>query len=260
MEKNCAYAIRLTNVCKSFGGLQAVKNVNMTVKKGERKLLIGTNGAGKTTLFNMIAGDFPATSGEIEVFGQNVNKLSMVQRTRLGLKRTYQTSSLFNELTVRQNLYLAVLGEKPMRQQMHLFKLWNSNKADQARIEKAAKDIGFDDRLDTRVESLSHGERRQLELGLALICNPKILLLDEPAAGLSADERKTLVKLIQALPADMTVVMVEHDFALALSVADSITVMFDGEIVAEGDPDSIKNNETVRSIYLGGVQSDNANP
>lgn len=246
-----APVLSLQGVCKSFGGVKAVSNVTTDIAYGERRLFIGTNGAGKTTLFNLIAGDFPATSGTIKLFGEDVTRLPVRKRVKMGMRRTYQTSALFDGLTVRQNLYLALLGDKGTLHHLNMLAHHRKNKEFEEKIRHTAEVIAMTDKLDVQVDSLSHGERRQLEFGLAIITEPKLLLFDEPAAGLSAEERQIMLKLIQSLSRDITIVMIEHDIELAFAIADYVVVMFDGEVVAEGTVDEIKQNQLVQQIYLG---------
>ena len=252
MQENTQIPVlSLQNVCKSFGGVQAVSNVTTDIAHGERRLFIGTNGAGKTTLFNLIAGDFPATSGTIKLFGKDVTRLPVRKRVKMGMRRTYQTSALFDGLTVRQNLYLALLGDQSTGCHLNMLAHHRKNKHFEEKIEQTAQTIAMSDQLDTPVSDLSHGERRQLEFGLAIITEPKLLLFDEPAAGLSADERQIMLKLIQGLSRDITIVMIEHDIELAFAIADYVVVMFDGEVVAQGTVSEIKDNQLVQQIYLG---------
>ncbi len=248
-----APVISLKGVCKNFGGLRAVSNVDMDIAQGERRLILGTNGAGKTTVFNMITGELPLSSGTITVLGKVVNNLPTYKRVKLGMRRTYQTSALFNDISVRENLYLALLGCESTAAHLNVFTRARKNKVYSEKIERAAQDFGLADKLNVLAADLSHGERRQLELGTAIITEPKILLFDEPGAGLSANERKMIVSYIQKLSRDITIVMIEHDMELAFAVADYITVMCDGEIVTEGDPETIQNDPVVRKIYLGGA-------
>lgn len=252
MSEN-APIISLRAVTKKFGGLTAVSNVTCDIAYGERRLFIGTNGAGKTTLFNLIAGDYPVTSGEIMIFGKAVHKLNVQKRVHMGMRRTYQTSALMDGISVRMNFYLALLGEKTLSDHLNFWGRALKDRPTCERIEKAAQDIGLYDKLDVDAIELSHGERRQLELGTALITRPRLLLLDEPAAGLSTEERHNLVRIINSLPRDITVVLIEHDMTLAFAVADYVTVMYDGEVVAQGTPEEIQSNELVRDIYLGGA-------
>lgn len=257
MEQNpLVPALSLHNVSKNFGGVRAVSNVTLDVKPGERRLFIGTNGAGKTTLFNMIAGDLSVSEGEIEIFGNNVTNTPVRKRVKLGIRRTYQTSSLFDGLTVRQNFYLALLGGEKTSYHLNMFKQYRRNKKYEAKIEKVSKDVKIHEKLEEKVQNLSHGERRQLEFGLAIISEPKMLLFDEPAAGLSADERKVMKELILNLDRNVTVIMIEHDIELAFAIADYVVVMFDGEVVAEGTVEEVQNNDIVKRIYLGEALQD----
>jgi len=249
---NTNNVVALNDVNKYFGGVKAVLHVTTSVKYGERRLLIGTNGAGKTTLFNLITGDLPVSSGTIEIFGKDVKKMNVQKRAGLGMRRTYQTSALMDGLTVRQNLYLALLGTLPTRHHLNLFRSAAGNVRFNQKVEEMGEKMSLETRLEDLARDLSHGDRRQLELGTALITEPKLLLLDEPAAGLSAEERQNLVKVIRELPRDITIILVEHDLQMAFAVADSVTVMYDGEIVAEGTVEEIQNNTMVQEIYLGG--------
>ena len=241
--------LRLTDVRKAFGGVHAVRGVDLEVAYGERRALLGPNGAGKTTLFNAIAGDFGVTSGSIELFSQDVTYLPKRARTRLGMTRTYQISRLFGGLTVQENLYLASLGvagghfspiKRARRDGAHL---------DHARA--IADRVGLTPTLDARVGALSHGEQRQLEVGMALAGRPQLMLLDEPAAGLSPAERIALTNLLLGLEREITLIIIEHDMDIALRVAERVTMMHDGSIVVEGTPAEIRANELVHDLYLG---------
>lgn len=258
MQDTSAPVLSLRNVCKRFGGVQAVHDVSTDIMPGERRLFIGTNGAGKTTLFNLIAGDLAVSSGSIRLFGEDVTRLPVRKRVKMGMRRTYQTSALFNGLTVRQNLYLALLGGSPTRSHLNMLGHHRHSRAFEEKITHTAQVVALDGRLDTVVESLSHGERRQLEFGLAIISEPRLLLFDEPAAGLSADERRIMLELIRALSRDITVVMIEHDIDLAFAVADYVVVMFDGGVVAQGTVEEIRGNPLVQQIYLGEASHDDS--
>ncbi|MEG1557682.1 MAG: ATP-binding cassette domain-containing protein [Oscillospiraceae bacterium] len=252
MPENCSEILSLRSVTKNFSGIVAVHDVNMDVMYGERRLIIGTNGAGKSTLFNLICGDFPLSSGSVHLFGKDVTSMSLRKRALMGMRRTYQATALFNKLTVRQNFYLAVLGEKPLKSYLNIFSYYKSTSAFSDKIETYAKSVNLADKLDETVENISHGERRQLELGLALILNPKLLLLDEPSSGLSANERQVILNLLVNLDKDITLLLVEHNMELAFAIATKVTVMMNGEIVCDGTPQEIQNNEYVQTIYLGG--------
>jgi branched-chain amino acid transport system ATP-binding protein len=242
-------AIRLANVSRRFGALHAVRSVTMSIMPGERRAILGPNGAGKTTLFNAICGDFPPSDGEVFLFEHNITRLPPHRRTRLGIGRTYQTSLLFNGLTVLDNLFLAVRGVKGGRFSMRVPAPSDPDR--RAAIAMAGR-MRLDHLLDREVQELSHGQRRQLEVGMALASNPRVLMLDEPAAGLSPGDRPELLKLLNELPRDLTLVLIEHDMDIALPAADIVTVMKDGEVVVEAPPDRIESDPVVQAIYLGG--------
>lgn len=251
-EKRQDTVLSLNGVSKSFGGVHAVQSVTLDVPQGQRRIFIGTNGAGKTTLFNLIAGDYKLTSGSIQLFGQEISKMPMDDRARLGLCRTYQTSALFNTLTVAQNLYLAQLGTKPRKKALQLIRNYKKSSAYSDEIYQTAERIELKEKFDTVAEELSHGERRQLEFGLATIRNPRVLMLDEPSSGLSESERQTMLGLLKSLSRDITLIMIDHNMEVAFSLADYVTVMFDGQVIMEGVPEDIRNNEKIQQIYLGG--------
>ena len=243
-----------------FGALKAVNDVSMQVRQGERHVIIGTNGAGKTTLFNLIAGDLRLTSGKIILFGEDVTNKLPRERARMGLRRTYQTSAVFNSMTVRENLYMSLLGEESPRKWLDPFHGISRDRDMMAEVEQCAEKILLKDNLETRAINLSHGQRRQLELGQALIVEPRLILFDEPASGLSAEEREMMQRMIADLDSEkLTLVMIEHDMDIAFSVADHIIVMFEGQLIAEGSPAEIRNNSQVREIYLGGRFDDKSN-
>jgi branched-chain amino acid transport system ATP-binding protein len=238
--------LRLRGVGRRFGGVIAVSDVD--VRAGERRAILGPNGAGKTTLFNLISGEFPPSAGSVELFGGDVTALPARKRARLGLSRTFQTSRLFGGLSVEDNLYLSVLGVHDG----HLRLL--RSKADGAMREKGramAEAVGLAERLDVLVAELSHGERRQLEVGMARASDPKLMMLDEPAAGLSRAERVKLTELLRALDPAITLILIEHDMDVALRVAEWVTMMHDGRVIVEGTPDEIRGNELVHDLYLG---------
>jgi branched-chain amino acid transport system ATP-binding protein len=241
--------LRLRGVGRHFGGLRAVDGVDLDIAPGDRRAILGPNGAGKTTLFNVIAGEFPPSEGTIELFGVDVTHAPARHRAKLGLARTYQQSRVFHGLSVEDNIYLSALGVSAG----HLYPL-RSAKRDaplRARARAAAEDVGLEGRLRTIVGELSHGERRQLAIAMARAAQPKLMMLDEPAAGLSRAERQQLVRLLLALPADVTLLLIEHDMDVALNVAQWVTMMHDGRIVAEGTPSQIRANEMVHDLYLG---------
>ena len=243
-------ALSIKGVTKRFGGLVAVRDVFMDIPLGERRALIGPNGAGKTTLFNVIAGDLPATTGEIQVFGHNVTRMSPHQRVKYGLRRTYQTSALFQRLTVAENLYLGVLGPKK-KGHFNLFGIAKNDKVIMERVYKIGESVQLSDRITSKVSDLSHGERRQLEIGLAIAHEPRLIMLDEPAAGLSIDERKVVVDLMNSFDRTISLLLIEHDMEVALKIGERVTVLHEGQIIAEGSPSEISNNSLVQEVYLG---------
>ncbi|HEX2111362.1 MAG TPA: ABC transporter ATP-binding protein [Gaiellaceae bacterium] len=240
--------LRLRGVGRRFGGVQAVRDVDLEVMPGERRAILGPNGAGKTTLFNVISGEFPPTTGTIELFGRDVTGLPARKRCRLGLTRTFQKSRLFLGLTVEDNLYLSILGVR----EGHLRPLRTRKDGEmRAQARELAGRIGLRDRLDTPVGSLSHGEQRQLEVGMARAGNPKLMMLDEPAAGLSRGERIALTELLLDLDPAITLILIEHDMDVALGVAEHVTMMHEGRVIVEGSPDEIRANRLVHDLYLG---------
>ena len=246
--------LRLRGVGRRFGGLHAVRDVDLDVARGERRAILGPNGAGKTTLFNLICGDIPQTSGTIEFEGLDIGEVPPAGRTHLGIGRTYQKSRLFLGLSVEDNLYLAVLGSR----QGHL-RMVRRRSADGEMRERArelARLVGLHARLDALVGNISHGEQRQLEVAMARATEPTLMLLDEPASGLSRGERVALTDLLLELDRSITLILIEHDMDVALRVAEQVTMMHDGRKIVEGTPDEIRANQTVHELYLGGRVTD----
>jgi branched-chain amino acid transport system ATP-binding protein len=240
--------LRLRGVGRRFGGVQAVRDVDLDVAHGERRAILGPNGAGKTTLFNLIAGDFQPTSGTIDLMGTDVTNLPARVRPRLGVARTYQKSRLFPGLSVEDNLYLAIVGREGGRlRPLHAAR----EREQRERARAAAERVWLGDSLDVLVGSLSHGQQRQLEVGMASATAPRLMMLDEPASGLSRGERERLTELLLSLPADVTLLLIEHDMDIALRVAAYVTMMHDGQKIVEGTPDEIRANQMVHDIYLG---------
>lgn len=243
------FALRVDDVSKHFGGLKAMRNVSLFLAPGERISVIGTNGAGKSTLFNCIAGTFPVSHGRIELFGEDITRESAAKRARRGLARTFQTSRLFEQLTAAENIFIA-LGGNEFRSGG-----WRPYRRDSARWDRVVgllARVGLPDRGPALVADLSHGEQRQLELAMALALEPRLLMLDEPAAGFSPAERAGLITLLSELPQETSLLLIEHDMDIALAVASRVIVMHDGEKILEGTPDEIRQSERVREIYLGG--------
>jgi len=246
--ERAAPILRLRGVGRRFGGVHAVRGVDLEVAPGERRAILGPNGAGKTTLFNLISGEFPPSAGTVELFGTDVTRFPSRKRARMGLSRTFQTSRLFLGLSVEDNLYLAVLGVHDGH-----FRLVK-NRQDSEMREKAramGDAVGLTDQLDILVSELSHGEQRQLEVGMARASDPKLMMLDEPAAGLSRAERVRLTDTLLKLDPAITLILIEHDMDVALRAAEWVTMMHDGRVIVEGTPDEIRANQTVHDLYLG---------
>ena len=237
---------RLTH---DFGGLRAVDAVTLAVGVGERRVILGPNGAGKTTLFNLITGLLSPLTGTIRLFGDDVTALSPYRRARLGLGRTFQINTLFPRLTVLESVLLAVQGADAAR-----FSLWRPREAFR-HLDQRARDLlaewNLADRRDVPTRELSYGEQRQVELLLALAGRPRALLLDEPTAGLSAVETAAVVGMIQRFPRDVTVLLIEHDMDVALTLAERVTVMHQGRVLADGTRDEVRADARVTEIYLG---------
>ena len=241
--------LQLDGVCVTFGALRAVDGVTLSVAAGERRAIIGPNGAGKTTLFNAIAGEVPASAGSIRYSGRDITRLRAHQRAQLGMARTFQITNLFPGLTVAENLRLAARGLSSRK-----FSLFGSDRAgpsEAAAIDQALASSRLDAKRDVITRQLSYGEQRQLELAMALVTSPKLLLLDEPAAGLSPAERVTTAEVIRALPRDLTLILIEHDMDLALGLVDFVTCLHFGQVLVEASPDAIREDARVQEVYLG---------
>jgi branched-chain amino acid transport system ATP-binding protein len=241
--------LRLRGIGRRFGGLHAVRDVDLDVAHGERRAILGPNGAGKTTLFNVISGDFPPSAGTIEFHGEDITELSPSARAKLGMGRTYQKSRLFLGLSVEDNLYLAVLGVKTGHLRPVRLKRRDGELRERAR--ELARIVGLEGCERALVGSLSHGQQRQLEVGLARAVNPTLMMLDEPASGLARGERGALTDLLLQLDPSITLILIEHDMDVALRVAERVTMMHDGRVIVEGTPDEIRANQTVHDLYLG---------
>jgi branched-chain amino acid transport system ATP-binding protein len=251
------HALVLKNVSKSFGGIDAVSKVDLTVMMGESRALIGPNGAGKSTLFNLVTGEIPLDRGRIVIFGKDLTREPIQKRIASQLGRTYQISNLFTQLTVQENLFLASWQTRKMKTSLiaTLFRSWQKFGNQRRHVANIARRVGLDDKLDVTVNELSHGANRQLELGITLAHEPRILLLDEPMAGLSAAERGFMTELIISLKSEITVVIIEHDIDVAFSIADQVSVLHHGALIAEGTPEQIENNREVQQIYTLSRQS-----
>ena len=242
-------ALSCQKLTKAFGGLEAVKDVDLRVTHGERRAIIGPNGAGKTTFFNLINGQYPVTSGSIELLGRNVTKLSAHKRAALGLGRTFQITNLFPTKTVIDNLVISAMGL--MSTKFSMFRPLSSYGPLYDKAEGTLKSLGLLELDQVLVKNLSYGEQRQVEIAMALISQPKVLLLDEPTAGLSPAESHMMSEIIQALDPSITILIIEHDMDVALSVADTITVLHEGRVFMEGSANEVRGNAKVQEIYFG---------
>ncbi len=243
------YALEVRNLVKAFGGLKVTQSVNLAVAPGERRLIIGPNGAGKTTLFNQITGEITPDGGSVHLMGQDITRVPSRRRPHMGMSRTYQIITLFPNDTIVRNVTLALLGLSPMRwnpfididRQYHL-------------IEKARASVemvGLGHLAERPLSETSYGERRRVEIAMALSQSPKVLLLDEPYAGLSVDERQDIMKLIERIPRDVTIVMIEHNMDVALGFADRITLLHFGEVIVEGTRGDVVADPRTKEVYLG---------
>ena len=242
-------ALRITGLSKSFGMIRAVQNVSITADVGARMAILGPNGAGKTTLFNLISGLYKPSSGDIALFGKSVTRVPPHTRARMGLARTYQVTNLYPTLSVLDNIRLGLLGTDTTRYALHssVSRLRRVNERSRELLEV----IGLWERRDMEVRQLSYGHQRQVEIIMALASEPKVLLLDEPAAGLSVAETQPMIELIRSLNPALTLLIIEHDMDVAFEVANEITVLHNGQILAQGTRDEIKANSSVRDVYLG---------
>jgi len=242
-------AVEVQDLCKAFGGIRAVNCVTFQVAPGERRALIGPNGAGKTTLFHCITGTLQASSGQVKFHGHVVTREPEYQRTKLGMGRTFQITNVFTDLTLSENMALAIMGTDQRKWVMS--RPVSAFPAVRDQVLSGLSAVGLADRADHMVMRLSYGERRQLELALALGTRPKVLFLDEPCAGLSPSERQRIFAMVRELPRDITLVIIEHDMDVALGLADRVTVMNRGEVMAEGTPEQIQADRNVRDVYFG---------
>jgi len=249
MAADAAAALSLTGLSKEFGGLRAVDGVSLTVGAGERRAIIGPNGAGKTTLFSLISGETRPSGGHIVLFGRDVTRAAPHRRASLGLARTYQITNLFPRLTALENCLLAVQALTPAK--FHLHRGMHRYPAFHDRARQVLDAVGLADREAEVVRNLSHGEQRQLEIALALAGEPKLLLLDEPTAGLSPAESHAMTALLKELDPAITLLVIEHDMDVAFALTERITVLHYGKVVADGLAREVKTNALVQEIYLG---------
>jgi branched-chain amino acid transport system ATP-binding protein len=242
-------ALSISNLCKQFGGLRVTANVNLAVAPGERRLIIGPNGAGKTTLFNQITGEIAPDSGSIRLFERDITRVPVHRRPHLGMARTYQIITLFANDTIVRNVTLALLGLSPLR--WSLLRDLDQQHELVARARAALARVGLAQIADRPLSQTSYGERRRVEIAMALAQDPKVLLLDEPFAGLSIDERRDVRQLLNAIPREVSVVMIEHNMDVALDWAERITLLHFGEVIVEGTRAEVVANPRTREVYLG---------
>ena len=241
--------LNVSNLSKTFGGVVATDHLNLEIKHGELHAVIGPNGAGKTTLIAQLSGETLPDSGEIIFREENITALPPFKRSRLGIARSFQITSLMLEMDVIDNITLATLA-----QDNHSYKFWKPARDDidlQKSALNALKEIGLEERAFEKVGNLSHGEHRQLEIAMALATQPHLLLLDEPMAGMGTEEGRKILKILQKLKRRKTILLIEHDMDVVFALADRITVLVYGRVIASGSPQSIKEDEKVREAYLG---------
>ncbi len=254
MTEEGAPLLEVREVDRYFGSLAAVHQVSLTIEEGERRALIGPNGAGKTTLFNLIGGVLPVSGGRILLRGEDITRMPEHRRARRGIAKTFQKSNLFDGLTALENVAMAVqfrlrVASRPLRP------TWRHREVTQ-RAESLLEQVGLTERMGQVAGGLSHGERRQLEVAVALAIEPTLLLLDEPVAGMSVAESRAFVEMVGTLPQELTIVVIEHDMDVVFALANRITVLHAGQVLAEGTPQEVRANEEVQEAYLGGAEAE----
>ncbi|HTS93962.1 MAG TPA: ABC transporter ATP-binding protein [Stellaceae bacterium] len=242
-------ALEVRELAKSFGGLRVTAGVSLAVAPGERRLIIGPNGAGKTTLFNLITGELTPDAGSVHLFGSDITEIASRRRPHLGLARTYQIITLFPRDTLLQNVVLALLGLSPLRWNPVVSLRGQRSLRDLARAALAR--VGLEAIAERPLSETSYGERRRVEIAMALAQNPRVLLLDEPFAGLSTEERHEVRRLLASIPREVTIVMIEHDMDVALDFAERITLLHFGKIIVEGTRLEVVGDSRTREVYLG---------
>jgi len=249
MTASSPLALEITGLNKAFGGLKVTQGVSLSIRPGERRLIIGPNGAGKTTLFNQISGDMRPNSGQIKLFGEDVTSLAPHQRAHRGLSRTYQIITLFAGDTLEHNVTLGLLGLLPSRWQMWRTLSSYRHLATEAR--RTLDTVGLLHLAEHAISDIAYGEKRRVELAVALAQKPRLLLLDEPLAGLSNSERATVKSQIASISKETTVVMIEHDMDTALDLAETVTLLNYGRVIVDGARDAVIADERTREVYLG---------
>jgi branched-chain amino acid transport system ATP-binding protein len=242
--------LRGRGITRRWGGLVAVSEVSLDLKRGELHAVIGTNGAGKSTLINILSGEIPPSAGTVELLGQDVTAWSQPRRAQAGLGRSYQRTTLYPSFSVLENCRLAAQARTP--KPWHWWQDAGRCEASLGAARAAAASAGLSDWLDRSAGLLSHGQKRQLEIAMCLATAPQVLLLDEPLAGMGAEETERMLALLQSLKADHAILLVEHDMDAVFRVADRITVMVNGAVIASGTPDEVRNSTEVQAAYLGG--------
>jgi len=242
-------ALTVKALCKSFGGLRVTTDVTLSVEAGERRLIIGPNGAGKTTLFNLITGELRPDSGAVRLFDNDIKALPSRRRAHLGMARTYQIITLFPHDTILHNVALALLGLSPLR--WNPFVPLRRQDALFVRARAALERVGLAAIADRPLAQTSYGERRRVEIAMALAQQPKLLLLDEPFAGLSTEERRDVHRLLAEIPREVTLVMIEHDMDVALELADRISLLHFGQVIVEGTRSEVVADPRTKEVYLG---------
>ncbi|AVO41886.1 ABC transporter permease subunit [Simplicispira suum] len=245
-----------TGLTKHYGGLAANSDIDFSVDHGEIRGIIGPNGAGKSTFFKMLTCEVEPTSGKIVFDGRDITKMGVIDACQMGLTKSYQINQLFEKLTVRQNLEIAVLGVVRGKFRLDMFRALHKVRKLDAQVEGTAELVHLSDRLDAAVSELAYGEKRRLEIGLALATSPSLLLLDEPLAGMSTQERVETVALLKAIAEGRTLIVIDHDMDSLFELAGKVTVLQEGRVLVEGTPEEIKNNPLVQEAYLGGVHEE----
>ena len=252
-DRSAGPILQATGLTKRYGGLVANSDINFAVNHGERRGVIGPNGAGKTTFFKMLTCEVAPTSGTIRFEGRDITGMSVTDVCQLGLTKSYQVNQLFNRLTVRENLTIAALAERRGKFRLDLLRRLPKIPGLAEQVEHTLELVNLTERLDTPVAALAYGEKRRLEIGLALATSPSLLLLDEPLAGMSPSERIETVKLIKSIGQGRTMIIIDHDMDLLFELVERVTVLQEGRVLVEGTPNEIKGNKAVQDAYLGGV-------
>jgi branched-chain amino acid transport system ATP-binding protein len=247
--KGAEQCLFLEDLVVDFGGLRAIDGINLTVATGERLVLMGPNGAGKTTLFNLISGIYAPTQGKIFFYGKNITAYPIHRRAALGVARTYQITNLLRCLSVAENILISCQALD--RTKFVMFRPMTSYRRFYDRCDQVLAEFNLWEKRNELIKNLSHGDQRQIEVAMALAAKPKLLLLDEPAAGLSEAETKDLSALLKRLDPSITIILIEHDMDVAFEFAEKITVLYHGKFLTEGTKEEIKNNPVVQEIYLG---------